>query len=110
MTANVGLQDVADGLRAERSDERTRLSATPGDYEDALSRDRIVLRRLRDSWQAEREWSRELRRQLQELHDRSSGRGDVLELVLRAAIQLVDAEKELLLTRRTRTPTAISTW
>ena len=93
------LADVADGLRAERSDERTRLERHTRRLEDALSRDRIVLRRLRDSWQAEREWSRELRRQLQELHDRSSGRGDVLELVLRAAIQLVNAEKGLLLTR-----------
>ena len=93
------LADVADSLRAERSDERTRLERHTRRLEDALSRDRIVLRRLRDSWQAEREWSRELRRQLQELHDRSSGRGDVLELVLRAAIQLVNAEKGLLLTR-----------
>src|SRR5918994_313226 len=60
----------------------------------------ILLLRLRDSWQAEREWSRELRRQLQLLHGRSSGRGsDVLELVLEAAIRLVEAQKGLLLSR-----------
>jgi GGDEF domain-containing protein len=94
------LADVADALRAERADERTRLERHARRLEDALSRDRILLRRLRDSWQAEREWSRELRRQLQELHGRSSGRGDVLELVLKAAIQLVNAEKGLLLTRK----------
>jgi HD-GYP domain-containing protein (c-di-GMP phosphodiesterase class II) len=93
------LRAVADALRDERSEERKRLERHARRLEDALSHERILLRRLRDSWQAEREWSRELRRQLQELHGRSSERGNVLELVLKAAIQLVNAEKGLLLTR-----------
>jgi HD-GYP domain-containing protein (c-di-GMP phosphodiesterase class II) len=93
------LRTVVDAQRDERSDERKRLERHARRLEDALSQERVVLRRLRNSWQAEREWSRELRRQLQELHGRSSGRGDVIELVLRAAIQLVNAEKGLLLTR-----------
>jgi HD-GYP domain-containing protein (c-di-GMP phosphodiesterase class II) len=93
------LRAIADALRNERAQERERLERHTRRLEDALSRERIVLRRLRDSWKAEREWSRELRRQLQELHGRSSGGGEVLELVLKAAIQLVEAEKGLLLTR-----------
>lgn len=93
------LAAVADALRDERSDERKRLERHTRRLEDALSHERVVLRRLRDSWQAEREWSRELRRQLQELHGRSSERGGVLELVLKATIQLVNAEKGLLLAR-----------
>jgi HD-GYP domain-containing protein (c-di-GMP phosphodiesterase class II) len=93
------LKAVVDAQRSERSDERKRLERHARRLEDALSKERVVLGRLRNSWQAEREWSRELRRQLQELHGRSSERGDVIELVLKAAIQLVDAEKGLLLTR-----------
>jgi HD-GYP domain-containing protein (c-di-GMP phosphodiesterase class II) len=90
---------IADALRNERSRERQQLERHTRRLEDALSRERIVLRRLRDSWQAEREWSRELRLQVQELQGRASGRGGVLELLLTATIQLVEAEKGLLLTR-----------
>lgn len=90
---------VAEALRKERSDERKQLKGHARRLEQALAQERVMLRRLRDSWQAEREWGRELRRQLQELHGRSSGRGDVLELVLDAAIRLVNAEKGLLLAR-----------
>src|SRR3712207_1359104 len=93
------LEAVVEGLREERANERRRLERHARRLEDALSHERVVLRRLRDSWRAEREWSRELRRQLHELHGRSSDRGNVLELVLRATIQLVEAQKGLLLTR-----------
>ena len=94
------LRAIADALREERADERARLERHVRRLEDALSHERVVLRRLRDSWRAEREWSRELRRQLQELYGRSAGRRDVLELVLETAIRLVDAQKGLLLTRQ----------
>jgi GGDEF domain-containing protein len=90
---------VADALRKERSDERERFERHVRRLEQALTQERVLLRRLRDSWQAEREWSRELRGQLQDLHGRSSGRGDVLELVLKASIQLVNAQKGLLLAK-----------
>ena len=93
------LGDVADSLRTERSEDRNRLERHVRRLEQALSHERVVMRRLRDSWHAEREWSRELRGQLQALHGRSSGRGDVLELVLDASIRLVNAQKGLLLTR-----------
>jgi GGDEF domain-containing protein len=90
---------VAEALREERSHDRERFERQVQRLEGALAHERVVLRRLRDSWQAEREWSRELRSQLHVLHGRSSGRGGVLELVLEAAIRLVDAEKGLLLSR-----------
>ncbi len=90
---------VADALRKERSDEREQFERHVRRLEQALTQERVLLRRLRDSWQAEREWSRELRRQLQDLHGRSSGRDDVLELVLKASIQLVNAQKGLLLAK-----------
>ena len=93
------LKTIADALRDERAEERKRLERHARRLEDELSHEGVLLRRLHDAWQAEREWSRELRRQLQELHGRSSDRGGVLELVLKAAIQLVNAEKGLLLTR-----------
>ena len=93
------LRTIADALRDERAEERKRLERHARRLEDELSHEGVLLRRLHDAWQAEREWSRELRRQLQELHGRSSDRGGVLELVLKAAIQLVNAEKGLLLTR-----------
>jgi uncharacterized protein HemX len=78
------LRAVVDALRKEQSDERERLERHVRRLEGALSHERVLMRRLRDSWQAEREWSRELRTQLQVLHGRSSGRGDVLEPVLDA--------------------------
>ncbi len=93
------LAAVADALRKERSDERERFERHLRRLEQALAQERVLLRRLRDSWQAEREWSRELRSQLQDLHGRSSGREDVLELVLKASIQLVNAQKGLLLAK-----------
>jgi HD-GYP domain-containing protein (c-di-GMP phosphodiesterase class II) len=90
---------VADALRKERADDRERFERHVRRLEESLSQERFVLRRLRDSWHAQREWSSELRRQLQQLHSRSSGRRDVLELVLDATIQLVNAEKGLLLAK-----------
>ncbi len=93
------LAAVADALRKERSDEREQFERHLRRLGQTLAQERVLLRRLRDSWRAEREWSRELRGQLQDLHGRSSGRGDVLELVLKASIQLVNAQKGLLLAK-----------
>jgi HD-GYP domain-containing protein (c-di-GMP phosphodiesterase class II)/GGDEF domain-containing protein len=95
------LESVAEALRTERAAEGDQLKRHSRRLEDALSHERVLLERLRRAWKAEREWSSELRRQLQELQSRSggSGRGDLLELVLQAAIRLLEAEKGLLLTR-----------
>ena len=71
--------------------------------EAARGRETDLLRQLRQAVKAEREWNRELRTQIQRLH---AGRGmldertdDVHALVLRAAIELVQAEKGLLVSR-----------
>jgi HD-GYP domain-containing protein (c-di-GMP phosphodiesterase class II)/GGDEF domain-containing protein len=67
-----------------------------------LGRQRELIERLQRSRRAERDWNQELRDQLQRVH---AARGpladaeDVRELVLRAAIELVAAEKGLLLSR-----------
>jgi HD-GYP domain-containing protein (c-di-GMP phosphodiesterase class II) len=85
-----------------------------GRLRDQLRHERELLGRLRQSWRAEREWNRELRGQIQRLyaercalvadeHDREYDGGhpadSVSALILRAAIQLVEAEKGLLLSR-----------
>jgi GGDEF domain-containing protein len=76
---------------------------------EQLHNERRLLGRLRQSWRAEREWNRELRGQLHRLYvERGAFGGDggddedggsVPELVLRAAIKLLEAEKGLLLSR-----------
>jgi GGDEF domain-containing protein len=63
---------------------------------------RDVLRRVERSRQAEREWNRELRTQLQQLYGsphRRAGRRDVALLILQAAIELVGADRGMLLSR-----------
>ena len=63
---------------------------------------RDVLRRVERSRQAEREWNRELRTQLQQLYGsphRRAGRRDVAQLILQAAIELVGADRGMLLSR-----------
>ena len=51
---------LAEALRKEHADERERLERHARRLEDTLSSERVLLRRLRDAWQSEREWSREL--------------------------------------------------
>ncbi len=65
-----------------------------------LARQRDLARRLDQMRRAEREWSRELRNQLQRMHERQgllAHRQDVPALVLKTAMGLVEAEKGLLL-------------
>ena len=82
--------------------ERDRLRQEVSRQEKDLGRRRELIGRLERSRRAERDWNRELRDQLQRAH---AARGalaehaDVRELVLRAAIQLVGAQKGLLLSR-----------
>jgi HD-GYP domain-containing protein (c-di-GMP phosphodiesterase class II) len=62
-----------------------------------------LLRRLERSRRAEREWNRELRAQLQRLYESPRGAtrdADVGTLILEAALQLVEAEKGMLLLAR----------
>jgi GGDEF domain-containing protein len=69
-----------------------------------LSRHRQAIAQLQQAWQAERAWGRDLRARLNDVLDRRGGSGrdgdDVHELVLHAAIELLGAEKGLLLSRR----------
>src|SRR5215218_4095929 len=61
-----------------------------------------LIQRLRRSWQAEREWNRELRGQVQRLgseHGMFGDAEDARELVLRAAIELVEAGQGVLVSR-----------
>jgi len=80
----------------ERSERRARR------LEGQRTQEAQLLQRLRKSWQAEREWNRELRGQIQRMQPTQGmpGEGDeVHALILKAAIQLVDAEKGLLVSR-----------
>jgi HD-GYP domain-containing protein (c-di-GMP phosphodiesterase class II) len=67
-----------------------------------LTRRRELIERLQRLWRAERDWNQELRDQLQRAHATHGSlaeHADVRDLVLRAAIELVGAEKGLLLSR-----------
>ena len=90
----------AAAARAEREglEERLRRVETQRAHEVRL------LQRLRQSWRAEREWSRELRGQLHRVERARGGDDededeDVHALILRAAVELVGAEKGLLVAR-----------
>jgi HD-GYP domain-containing protein (c-di-GMP phosphodiesterase class II) len=89
--------------QAERHrDERERVQQALRRAQETAGRQRVLLRRFEQSRRAEREWNRELREQLQQMYDarrRLAGHDDVRALVLRAAIQLVEAEKGILLSR-----------
>jgi HD-GYP domain-containing protein (c-di-GMP phosphodiesterase class II) len=73
--------------------------------QEALRREQHTRLRVERARQAEREWARELREQVLALHRRQGAMGDtddIRELVLRIAIELVGAEKGLLLSRGDR--------
>ena len=96
--ANRELETLAERQR----DERKRLQHALRRAEEAGTRQRVLIRRLEQSRRAEREWNRELRAQLQQMYDSPRGRTgheDVRSLVLQAAIQLVEAQKGILLSR-----------
>jgi HD-GYP domain-containing protein (c-di-GMP phosphodiesterase class II) len=98
------LEALADraAQQAERDrDERERLQRALRRAEETGAQQRVLLRRLEQSRRAEREWNHELRSQLQDMYESSRrlADDDVRALVLRAAIQLVEAEKGILLSR-----------
>src|SRR3954469_11070575 len=82
--------------------ERDRLREALRKRETELVRRRELIERLQRSRRAERDWNSELRAQLQREHESRDGPeegGDARDLILRAAIKLVEAEKGLLLSR-----------
>jgi HD-GYP domain-containing protein (c-di-GMP phosphodiesterase class II)/GGDEF domain-containing protein len=98
------LETLADraARQAERDRaERERLQHGLRRAEETGAQQRVLLRRLEQSRRAEREWNHELRAQLQDMYESSRrlADDDVRALVLRAAIQLVEAQKGILLSR-----------
>ena len=93
--------DAAQQAERER-DERERVQQALRRAEESATQQRVLLRRFEQSRRAEREWNRELRGQLQQMYESRDGladHDDVRALVLHAAIQLVEAEKGILLSR-----------
>jgi HD-GYP domain-containing protein (c-di-GMP phosphodiesterase class II) len=91
------------GAAAAR-EERERLEQQLRRIETQRAHEAHLLGRLRQSWRAEREWSRELRGQLHRVErvrrrDEEDEDEDVHALILRAAVELVGAEKGLLVSR-----------
>jgi HD-GYP domain-containing protein (c-di-GMP phosphodiesterase class II)/GGDEF domain-containing protein len=85
--------------------ERHKLESRLRDRQEALRHEQHTRLRVERARQAEREWARELREQVLALHRRQGAMGDaddIRELVLRIAIELVGAEKGLLLSREDR--------
>ena len=89
--------------RNRHRDDQGRLERHVRRLEDERDQAAQLLERLRRSWQAEREWSRELRDQIQRMQAMPGTREeggddrDVRALILKAAIRLVEAEKGLLI-------------
>ena len=93
---------VASHARETQRTDRERLERHVRRLEGERAREAQLLQRVRRSWQAEREWSRELRGQIQRMqatHGTPAEGEDVKGLVLKAAIELVEAEKGLLISR-----------
>src|SRR3954469_9427334 len=90
-------------MQSEADAERARLEAEVLRLRRMADTHRELLGRLQRAWRSEREWSRELRGQIGRLgHDRGDGDGageDVRDLVLRAAMQLTESDRGLLLSR-----------
>jgi HD-GYP domain-containing protein (c-di-GMP phosphodiesterase class II)/GGDEF domain-containing protein len=88
----------ADELRALREE----LQARQQRLQDAQREHRLMMEKVKRSWRAEREWIRELREQIHRLQARAGAveRRDVHALVLETAIELVGAQKGLLLSRQ----------
>jgi HD-GYP domain-containing protein (c-di-GMP phosphodiesterase class II) len=96
--AEAAASHARDTQRADRERLERHVRRLEGQREQEVQ----LLQRLRRSWQAEREWSRELRGQIQRMqatHGMLGEGGDVEALILAAAIQLVEAERGLLISR-----------
>jgi HD-GYP domain-containing protein (c-di-GMP phosphodiesterase class II) len=92
----------AQGEIERQAAERERLRRELQRAEEAVRVQRDVLRHVERSRRAEREWSRELRTQLQQIYSsphRRAGRRDVVLLILQTAIELVGADRGMLLSR-----------
>ena len=94
---------IAEQARQTQREERERLERHVRRLEGQRQQEAQLVHRLRQSWQAEREWNRELRSQIQRLESQRGmfSQGDDLHsLILGAAIQLVEADKGMLISRQ----------
>jgi HD-GYP domain-containing protein (c-di-GMP phosphodiesterase class II) len=94
--------EVAAGARESQRTDRERLERHLRRVEAQRQRETQLVERLRRSWQAEREWNRELRGQIQHLHAQQgmfTRADDLHSLILGAAVKLVEAEKGMLVSR-----------
>ena len=97
---------AASEARATQMEDRRRLERHVRRLEGERDHEARLLARLRRSWKAEREWSLELRAQIQRMQPMPGMRGeegnggDVRALILKTAIELVEAEKGLLVSRQ----------
>lgn len=90
---------------ADVEGKRRKLEGRLREQREALRHEQHTRLRVERARRAEREWARELREQVLALHRRHEALGDtddIRELVLRVAIELVGAEKGLLLSRGDR--------
>jgi diguanylate cyclase (GGDEF)-like protein len=99
-------EDRADLLEQELSRleaERIKLERRLRARQEALRHEQHTRMQVERARRAEREWARELREQVLNLHRRQGAIGDahdIGQLVLRVAIELVEADKGLLLRSR----------
>ena len=106
------LEDTRERLEAESSQsetrsheheqERKRLEGAVHEREEALEHERTLRGRVQKARGAEREWAKELRDQLMQMHRERGALGntdDVPSLVLHTAVTLLEAEKGLLFSR-----------
>src|SRR5215218_1324298 len=93
---------AAERAHAEYARDRERLERQVKRLERERTQQLELIQRVRQSWQAEREWNRELRGQVQRLgseHGMFGDGEDARALVLRAAIERVEAGKGVLVSR-----------
>jgi len=96
------LEGELEQTRAQAQAELERLEREARRREQLLARERELNARLQQSRRAEREWNRELRSQLERMQDQHgmlADSDDPRVHILRAAIELVNAKRGLLLAR-----------
>ena len=87
---------------AEAGERESELEKRIREREQEVDRERSLRARTERARRAEHEWARELRTQLVQLHRREGAlghTGDVRELVLKVALELVEGDRGLLLSR-----------
>jgi len=90
-------------LAALESLQDERLDQVEADLESTLFEQQQALQRERKSYRAEHDWNRELRHKIVELEHAQGALGDmddVRALILHVALDLLDAEKGILLARK----------